>query len=114
MTTGARPAVMLAAAGVLLLITAPAALAQPVPVPGPDPVPGPVPVPTVTNNGVPMGSPNTGVQSSTTTSYVNPLTTVPNINGDPCSGAWESVVCYSMSESNQPAVVPRSTISSSP
>ena len=37
---------------------------------------------------------------------------VPNINGDSCTGYWESTVCYA--EQGQAAVQPRSTISSSP
>ena len=36
---------------------------------------------------------------------------VPNINGDPCSGYWESDVCLA---ENAPAVQPRSTLSTSP
>lgn len=121
-----RSVAALGAFAALLVFSAPTALAQPLPVePGPGPVPGPVPVPTITNNGTAVGSQgtgvesssvgaSTGVESSTTTSYVNPLTNVPNINGDPCSGAWESVVCYSMQQGNVPVVQPRSTISSSP
>ncbi|MCV7175999.1 hypothetical protein [Mycolicibacterium sphagni] len=38
---------------------------------------------------------------------------VPNINGDPCSGYWESTVCYS-EDQDEVAVQPKSTISSSP
>lgn len=37
---------------------------------------------------------------------------VPNINGDSCSGYWESTVCFA--EQGPAAVQPRSTISSSP
>lgn len=38
---------------------------------------------------------------------------VPNINGDPCTGYWQSVACYEMEQDNV-AVQPRSTLSSSP
>jgi len=37
---------------------------------------------------------------------------VPNINGDSCSGYWESTVCFA--EQGPAAVQPRTTISSSP
>jgi hypothetical protein len=39
---------------------------------------------------------------------------VPNINGYPCTGGWESAVCYAMGQDSMPAVQPRSTLSSSP
>lgn len=38
---------------------------------------------------------------------------VPNINGTPCTGYWESAACYEASQ-DEVAVQPRSTISSSP
>jgi hypothetical protein len=38
---------------------------------------------------------------------------VPNINGTPCTGDWESAACYETSQ-DEVAVQPRSTISSSP
>ncbi|MEZ0357007.1 hypothetical protein CRM90_12360 [Mycobacterium sp. ENV421] len=38
---------------------------------------------------------------------------VPNINGTPCTGYWESAACYETSQ-DEVAVQPRSTISSSP
>ena len=41
-----------------------------------------------------------------------PADLVPNINGDSCTGYWESTVCYA--EQGQVAVQPKSTISSSP
>ena len=41
-----------------------------------------------------------------------PADLVPNINGDSCTGYWESTVCYA--EQGQAAVQPKSTISSSP
>jgi len=56
--------------------------------------------------------PTTGtgdVTSSTATGVGADL--VPNINGDPCSGYWESDVCLA---ENAPAVQPRSTLSTSP
>lgn len=38
---------------------------------------------------------------------------VPNINGDPCTGYWQSVACSEMEQDNVP-VQPRTTLSSSP
>ncbi|SBS77269.1 conserved exported hypothetical protein [uncultured Mycobacterium sp.] len=38
---------------------------------------------------------------------------VPNINGDSCTGYWQSTVCYEEDQDNVP-VQPKSTISSSP
>ncbi|WP_445168418.1 hypothetical protein ACTXG7_03235 [Mycolicibacterium sp. Dal123E01] len=38
---------------------------------------------------------------------------VPNINGTPCTGYWESAVCYEEGQDNV-AVQPKSTLSSSP
>jgi len=38
---------------------------------------------------------------------------VPNINGDSCTGYWQSVACSEMEQDNV-AVQPRSTLSSSP
>ena len=38
---------------------------------------------------------------------------VPNINGDPCTGYWQSVACSEMEQDNVP-VHPRTTLSSSP
>lgn len=55
-----------------------------------------------------------GVQTSTTNSYLDPMHTVPNLNGDPCTGQWESTACYAMNFDSAPAVQPRSTLSSSP
>ena len=54
----------------------------------------------------------TGQESRTTNSWVNPVENVPNINGDPCEGAWESTVCYA--EGNVPRVQPHSELSASP
>ena len=52
--------------------------------------------------------------SSSTSSYLDPTNTVPSINGDPCTGAWESSACYAMNFDAPPGVQPRSTISASP
>jgi len=38
---------------------------------------------------------------------------VPNINGTPCTGYWESAACYEASQ-GEVAVQPKSTLSSSP
>lgn len=51
-------------------------------------------------------------ESRTTEAWVNPVDNVPNINGDPCEGAWESTVCYA--EGNVAPVHPHSELSSSP
>ncbi|TXI42525.1 MAG: hypothetical protein E6Q56_01195 [Mycobacterium sp.] len=114
---------------------APVALADPLPGPDPIPVPG---GPTsdsdcmagevlrngacvsaatspATGNETRVAAPTVGgTESTTTNSYLDPMHTVPNINGDPCTGQWESAVCYAMSFDNMPAVQPRSTLSSSP
>ena len=56
-----------------------------------------------------------GVPTSTTGSYVNPMETLPNINGTPCTGAWESTVCLAEDDGGSPPEVqPRSSLSSSP
>ena len=71
--------------------------AQAVPVPSPTPVP------------VPM--PSTSAASST----LPEESLVPNINGYPCSGYWESTACYAMSMGDSPMIVqPRTSVSSSP
>ena len=68
-------------------------------------------VPGVTTGELPMRDD----QSSTTGSFVNPVETVPNINGTPCEGAWVSTVCLEEADGGSPrAVEPRSTLSSSP
>lgn len=95
------------------------ALAQPLPVPDPVPIPEPVvsgaePAQPVTGGETRVAAPQVGTGESSTSSYEDPLNTVPNINGDPCTGAWESTVCYAMNFDSAPAVQPRSTISSSP
>lgn len=53
----------------------------------------------------------TGATTSTIDSGL-PADLVPNINGDSCTGYWESTVCYA--EQGQAAVQPKTTISSSP
>ncbi len=102
-----------------LAASAATALAQPLPEPEPVPVPEPavegVPAPApVTGGETRVAAPQVGTGESSTSSYADPLNTVPNINGDPCTGAWESTVCYAMNFDEAPAVQPRSTISSSP
>lgn len=57
------------------------------------------------------GSTN-GEESRTTESFVNPIENTPNINGDPCAGAWVSTVCYA--EGNVAPVQPHSELSVSP
>ena len=119
------------------ILSAPVAHAQPLPNPDPVPVPGAGGAESggscmageVYANGAcvsqsessagggqtNISSPSVGAsQSKTTNSYVDPLYTVPNINGDPCTGQWESVACYAMHSDAAPAVQPRSTLSSSP
>lgn len=126
---------MAALGAAVALAAAPAALAEPLPVPDPVPVPGgsnsggdcmageimenggcaSANTTPATGNETRVAAPSVGgVRTSTTNSYVDPLHTVPNINGDPCTGQWESVVCYAMNSDNVPAVQPRSTLSSSP
>lgn len=109
----------LLAVGAVALAAAPAAQAQPLPEPDPvpvgpevQPVPaGPGSVPGETRVSAPAVG---GSQTSTTNSYLDPVNTVPNINGDPCTGQWESVACYAMHYDSPPEVQPRSTISASP
>ncbi|MGI9124490.1 MAG: hypothetical protein ACR2JM_07025 [Mycobacterium sp.] len=141
MPSGSRPRRVLTAgllaAGVMLGI-APAASAEGIPNPDPAPMPdmgsgaglcqdGEV---MQDGNCVPAMSPvgsdaaavapqpavtGIGPESSSTTSYSDPAYSVPNINGDPCTGAWESTACYAMNMGDSgPAVVPHSTLSSSP
>lgn len=57
--------------------------------------------------------PQTGAQTSTTVTG-DPTDLVPNLNGYPCTGYWESAACYAVSQSEGPPVEPKSTISSSP
>lgn len=129
-------------AGVMLGI-APAALAVPPPNPDPSPAPGPAPAPPAggdtagcadsevvqDGNCVPAMSavPNTAGggapesvplrinddESSASTNGIG-ADLVPNVNGTPCTGYWSSMACDAQSEADQPAVQPRSTLSSSP
>jgi hypothetical protein len=75
-------------------------------------VPTMTPIPTSNGDGpvAPVPTTTTGDTTSTIDTG-DPADLVPNINGDPCSGYWESTVCLT---ENAPAVQPRSTISSSP
>ena len=65
----------------------------------------------VDGNCVPGGG-APGEESRTTNAWVNPVENVPNINGEPCQGAWESTVCYA--EGNVAPVQPHSELSASP
>lgn len=134
-----NPARLFASAlwAVAVILAAPIAAAAPIPNPDPVPVPGQGGAESggscmageVFENGAcvsqsessaggaqtRISAPSVGSsQSRTTNSYVDPLYTVPNINGDPCTGQWESVACYAMHSDSAPAVQPRSTLSSSP
>lgn len=102
-----------------LAASAATALAAPLPEPEPVPVPQPavegVPAPAPEADGeTRVAAPQVGNGESGTSSYEDTLHTVPNINGDQCTGAWESSVCYAMNFDEAPAVQPRSTVSSSP
>lgn len=126
-------------AGVMLGV-APAALAEGVPVPDPVPVPAPAPEQSGAagcqggqvmqdGNCVPAMSPvgtqgaeadpadvplrYTETESSTTTSGIG-SNLVPNINGYPCTGYWQSMACVAQGEADMPMVQPRSTLSDSP
>jgi hypothetical protein len=124
-----------------LIPTLPAAHAEPVPEPGPEPLPqpgetgaigaddcGPGDVRGVDGDCVPaMGTssgpvnvepapelaPRTTQDTTSTTVTGEGSNLVPNINGDSCTGYWQSVACYEMDQDNVP-VQPRSTLSSSP
>lgn len=123
-------------AGAVLAIS-PAALAAPVPDPG-VPVPAPVEsnsagcqggevmqdgncVPAMTSVGSTAGGEDladtplryTESETSTTQSGL-PVDLVPNINGESCTGYWQSGACYAQNFNTGPAVVPRSTLSTSP
>ena len=143
MVIGFLPAAKLFTAGLLAAaaLAAPAANAEPLPNPDPVPVPAPVQqydsgggecqaglvledgncVPAMASAGTDdVGGPiteapitGTQAQTSTTESGLGE-NLVPNINGYPCTGGWESAACYAMGQDNMPAVEPRSTLSSSP
>jgi len=57
--------------------------------------------------------PRTTQDVTTTTNTGLGANMVPNINGYPCTGYWESMACYESSQS-EVAVQPKSTLSSSP
>ena len=57
--------------------------------------------------------PRTTQDVTTTTDSGVGADLVPNINGTPCTGYWESAACYETSQ-DEVAVQPKSTISSSP
>lgn len=104
-------------AGAVLFIGAPSAFAAPLP--NPEPVPVPVPgegTPQVNANGETMVSaPAVGPSGVNSESTGAPVEAVPNINGDSCTGGWESTVCYAEQMGDSPlAVQPRTEISSSP
>jgi hypothetical protein len=139
LTASVFAAAVAVAPAAAFLSVPPTAHAAPVPDPGPAPEPQPaidspstaacqsgetldastgncIPTmtPIVTDNGdqpVPLTPPpRTG--DTTSTSYTGePADLVPNINGDPCTGYWESTVCLT---ENAPAVRPHSTLSTSP
>jgi hypothetical protein len=139
MTTLARALAAGLLSAVVAFLAAPAAVAEPVPGPEPVPVPAPVPiegtagcqggevmqdgncVPTmapVTTTGdgddlehVPLRY--TETETTTTASGIG-ADLVPNINGYPCTGYWQSMACVAEGEADMPAVQPRSTLSSSP
>lgn len=124
-----------------MLSIAPAALAAPVPDPDPGPgVPAPAPaesgsagcqgdevmqdgncVPAMTSlgstagGGDPAHTPLRYTESETSTTQSGlPVDLVPNINGESCTGYWMSAACYAQTFNTGPAVVPRSTLSTSP
>lgn len=110
-------AALAAVVAATVLAAAPTASSEPLPNPEPVPVPG-VGVeagPGATVSGtIGGGEVRVSAPSVATNSYADPVNMVPNINGDPCTGAWESVACYAMHFDTPPAVQPRSEISSSP
>ena len=113
--TAAAMAVATLAASAATALAAPLPVPEPVPVPQPavEGVPAPAPAPEAGGE-TRVAAPQVGNGESGTSSYEDTLHTVPNINGDPCTGAWESTVCYAMNFDEAPAVQPRSTVSSSP
>lgn len=123
-----------------MLSIAPAALAAPVPDPNPDPgVRAPAEsgsggcqdgevlqsgncVPAMTavgstagGNADPADAPLRYTESETSTTQSGlPVDLVPNINGESCTGYWMSGACYAQTFNTGPAVIPRSTLSTSP
>lgn len=70
------------------------------------------PVPTGNEDAAVMPPTSATGDTTRTIDSGEPADLVPNINGDSCTGYWESTVCYA--EQGQAAVQPKSTISSSP
>jgi hypothetical protein len=117
----------------------PAAHADPIPNPEPEPVPAPqesgavggsdecgpgldrgadgncIPITASAPDETPVTelAPRTTQDITTSSESGEPANVVPNINGDSCTGYWQSVACYEMDQDNV-AVQPRSTLSSSP
>ncbi len=58
-------------------------------------------------------APRTTQDETTSINTGVPANQVPNINGDPCTGSWESVVCSEEGQTNV-VVQPHTSISSSP
>lgn len=131
-----------ASAFALAVLSAPMAHAEGGGIPGPEPQPQPAAAPTGGDGGCQAGEsldPSTGNCTPTMSAVattngdqafddLQPRTTqdmtsttesgigadlVPNINGDSCSGYWQSTVCYETGQDNV-AVQPKSTLSSSP
>ena len=89
--------------------------------PEPEPVPvGPVggepeTTPVESNGEIRVSAPEVGVTGENSETTGVPVNAVPNINGDSCTGGWESTVCYAeQSGDSPPEVQPRTSISSSP
>lgn len=105
-------------AGAALFAGAPAAFAEPLPNPEPIPV-GPVggeveQVPSADGQ-IRVSAPEVGVEGTNSETTGVPVDAVPNINGDSCTGGWESTVCYAEQQGDSPPPVePRTSISSSP
>ena len=105
--------------GVALFAGTPVAFAQPLPEPEPVPV-GPVggepETSSVESNGqIRVSAPEVGVTGENSETTGVPVNAVPNINGDSCTGGWESTVCYAEQQGDSPPPVePRTSISSSP
>lgn len=108
-------------------LACPAAQAEGGGVPGEPGEPYPAPTPGMVNEGAGNGcqggeirvdgncipgATGGGQESRTTESFVNPVENMPNINGDPCAGAWVSAVCYA--EGGGAPVQPHSELSVSP
>lgn len=105
--------------GAALFAGAPAAFAAPLPDPEPVPV-GPVggetaSTPMETGGEIRVSAPTVGVSGENSETIGAPVEAAPNINGDSCTGGWESTVCYAEQMGDSPpAVQPRTSISSSP